>query len=230
MSNFIIMSDEKPEINESIKKLGFKVISSDNIECILPFERRHADIQCLRINDTFFLLKEAQRLKDKLLSSGLNTIDIDEDIAPEYPQNVLLNAVYMNKKLYCKADSMAKAVKKHCENNNIKIVNVNQGYTKCSTAVLGDCFITADKGIFEAMSRNGEEGLLIDSGDIELDGVDYGFIGGCTFYHKDKAYFTGDITQHKSYQNINEFLSDRNIEIICLSNSKLYDIGGFIVI
>ena len=230
MSKYIIMSDEKSEINESIARLGFEIIQSDNVEGLLPFERRHADIQCLRVNDTFFILKEAKRLKDKLLSSGLNTIDIDEDIAPEYPQNVLLNAVYMNKKLYCKADSVAKAVKKHCESNNIEIVNVNQGYTKCSTAVLDDCFITADKGIFDAMSRNGEEGLLIDSGDIELDGVDYGFIGGCTFYHKGKAYFTGDITQHKSFKIIKEFLSDRNIKIKCLSNRKLYDIGGFIVV
>lgn len=230
MSKYIIMSDEKPEINESIEKLGFEIIQSDNIEGLLPFERRHADIQCLRVNDTFFILKEAKKLKEKLLSSGLNTAEIDEEIADEYPQNVLLNAVYMNNSLYCKTDSVAKVVKKYCESNNIEIINVNQGYTKCSTAVLGNCFITADKGIFDAMSRNGEEGLLIDSGDIELDGVDYGFIGGCTFYHKGKTYFTGDITQHKSFKIIKEFLSDRNIKIKCLSNRKLYDIGGFIVI
>lgn len=224
------MSDEKSEINESIEKLGFEIIQSDNIEGLLPFERRHADIQCLRVNDTFFILKEAKKLKEKLLSSGLNTAEIDEEIADEYPQNVLLNAVYMNNRLYCKADSVAKVVKKYCESNNIEIINVNQGYTKCSTAVLGNCFITADKGIFDAMSRNGEEGLLIDSGDIELDGVDYGFIGGCTFYENNTAYFTGDITQHKSFKIIKEFLSDRNIKIKCLSNRKLYDIGGFIVI
>ena len=230
MSKFIILSDEKPEINEYIKNLGFEIIESDNIEELLPFERHHTDIQCLKIIDTFFVLKEARKLKDKLLSLQLKTIETDEEIKSEYPQNILLNAVYMNNKLYCKADSVARAVKEYCENNNIEIINVNQGYTKCSTAIFGDCFITADKGIFDAMSENGEEGLLIDSGDIELNGVDYGFIGGCTLFYNGRAYFTGDITQHKSYKSISEFLTDRNIEMVCISNNKLYDIGGFIEI
>ncbi|MBQ7504076.1 MAG: hypothetical protein IJT79_02010 [Ruminococcus sp.] len=230
MSKNIIMSDEKTEINKSIKNRGFNIIESVNIEGILPFERRHADIQCLKINDTFFVLKEAQKLKEKLFSLQLKVIEIDEEIGANYPQNILLNAVYMNNKLYCKADSVAKAVIKHCNANNIEIFNVNQGYTKCSTAVFENCFITADKGIFDTLSRNGEEGLLIDSGDIELDGVDYGFIGGCTFYNNGKAYFTGDITQHKNYKLIKDFLTERNIKIVCLTNKKLYDIGGFIVI
>lgn len=224
------MSDEMPDINQSIQKHRYNIVASDNVSELLPFERRHADIQCLRINNTFFILKEAQKLKDKLLSLQLNTFETDEEITTKYPGNVLLNAVYFNNRLYCKADSVAKAVKEYCNINNIEIVNVNQGYTKCSTAILGGCFITADIGIFNAMHKNGEEGLLIESGDIELNGVDYGFIGGACFYDNETAYFTGDITQHKNYKKIKDFLSERNIETVCLSNNILYDIGGFIVI
>lgn len=230
MSKYIIMSDEMSDINQSIQKLGYNIVATDDIRCLLPFERQHADIQCLRINDTFFVLKEAKKLKDKLLSLQLRTVETDEEIIAEYPQNILLNAVYINKRLYCKENSVAKAVKKYCNSNNIQIVNVKQGYTKCSTAVFDDCFITADKGIFKAMRENGEEGLLIDSGDIELNGVDYGFIGGASFYDNGTAYFTGDIKQHKSYKSIKDFLSERNIETVCLTNNRLYDTGGFIVI
>ena len=88
----------------------------------------------------------------------------------------------------------------------------------------------ADKGIFDAMTENGEEGLLIDSGDIDLDGVDYGFIGGTSFFDNNTAYFTGDITKHKSYNKINVFLKRYKIQTKRLTYKKLYDIGGFIVI
>ena len=142
----------------------------------------------------------------------------------------MLNAVYLNKKLYCKVNCLASVVKDYCRKSGIELVNVNQGYAKCSTALAGDYFITADKGIYEAMTANGAKGLLIESGDIRLDGVDYGFIGGCCFYNDGVLYYAGDITKHRNYSIISDFLRERGIELCCLSKTELYDIGGFIVI
>ena len=230
MSKYIVMSDEIPEINENVIRQGFKIIKTDYIHKLLPFERRHADMQCLRINDCFFVLKEAVNLRESLLNLGLKVIAIDEYIHSEYPQNVLLNAVYLNNKLYCRTDVLSANVKEYCKNNDIELINVKQGYTKCSVSLFNNCFITADKGIFEALSKNGEYGLFIESGDIELKGVDYGFIGGCVFYYNKTAFFSGDISKHKSYRNIKDFLNINNINMVCLSREKLYDIGGFIVI
>ncbi len=226
---YIIMSDEKPDINRSIS-CSYNIIPTDTINELLPFERRHADMQCLRIKDTFFVLKEAVNLQDKLRSFGLKVIITEENITAEYPKNVLLNAVYMNDMLFCRADSVASVVKEYCKKNGIELINVNQGYTKCSTAVSNRCFTTADKGIFKAMTANGVEGLLIESGDIELDGVDYGFIGGCTFFDNNTIFFTGDIRKHKSYKEIKSFLFERKTDMVALTNNYLYDIGGFIVI
>ena len=229
MSKFIIMSDERSELTESVKKLGYEIIPSERLD-ILPFESRHADLQCLRIEDTFFVLQECKRLIAKLRDLGCKVIVTNEEIDGEYPRNVLLNAVYLNKKLYCRADSLASVAKEYCKTNGIELVNVNQGYTKCSTALAGGCFITADKGVFEAMSRNGAEGLLIESGDIRLDGVDYGFIGGCCFYDGGVLYFGGDITKHRNCGIISDFLSRHGTKIKCLTATELYDIGGFIAI
>lgn len=229
---YIIMSDEKQDITQNLS-LRYNIIKTDVIEELLPFERRHADIQCLKINDTYFVLKEAVALREKLLALGLNVITTESDIGQKYPSNVLLNAVYMNEMLFCKADAVDRSVTKYCEENRIKLINVNQGYTKCSTAVLDDCFITADKGIFKAMTENGVEGLLIESGDIDLDGVDYGFIGGCCLFD-DIGYghlgFTGNIFKHKSYEKIEKFLCSRRKSFGCFTDKKLYDIGGFVII
>lgn len=226
---YIIMSDEKSDINECIQ-YSYNIIPTDNIKELLPFEQRHADMQCLRIEDTFFVLKEAVNLQNKLRSLGLNVITTKKNITSEYPKNVLLNAVYIKNMLFCKTDAIASVVKDYCKKHSIKIINVNQGYTKCSTAVFGNCFITADKGIFNTMTKNGVEGLLIESGDIDLDGVEYGFIGGCSFYDNGIAQLSGDYKKHKSAKSITTFLCRRKISICRLSYNKLYDIGGFIVI
>lgn len=223
------MSDEKQDIYKCISE-NYNIIKTDIIEEFIPFEMRHADMQCLKIKDTYFVLKEAVKLQKKLLSLGLNVITTEKSVSSKYPDNVLLNAVYMNYMLFCKIDAIDSSVKKYCKENNIKLINVNQGYTKCSTAVLDDCFITADKGIFKAMTENGVEGLLIESGDIDLDGVDYGFIGGCSFFDNNKLYVTGDIYKHKSIKEIENLLSKRRKSIICLSDNKLYDIGGFVIL
>ena len=43
------------------------------------------------------------------------------------------------------------------------------------------------------MTQGGVEGLLIESGNIDLVGVNYGFIGGCCLCCNDNVYFTGNI-------------------------------------
>ncbi len=230
MNKKIIMSDEKADMNNKIVQLGYEIIPTDKLSILHPFEQRHADMQSLLIKDSVFVLKEAENLISKLKRTKLNVIITQDNIQRDYPDNIALNAVYINNKLFGKVDSIDLKVKEYCLKNNIELINVNQGYTKCSTAIFGSCFITADKGIFDSMTESGEEGLLIQSGDIALDGVDYGFIGGCSFYDNNTAYFTGDIKKHKSYNDIQRFLSNRKINIECLTNKKLYDIGGFIII
>lgn len=224
------MSDEIPEICGNLKKFGYKIISSDHVEELLPFESRHSDMQCLKIKDKFFVLKNCCDLFSKLISEDLDVAITEKSAFSKYPSNVLLNCLYINNKLYCKESAIDNSVKKFCTDENIEIINVNQGYSKCSTAVIGDTFITSDKGIYKALRENGVEGLLINSGDIDLNGVDYGFIGGCCFADEYNVYFTGDVTKHKDYEIIENSCYNQNKNIICLTNKKLYDIGGFIII
>ena len=96
---YIIMSDEKAYLRTALKD-SYDIIKTDTISELLPFERRHADMQCLRINDTFFVLKEAVNLEKKLVSLCLKVITTEEDIQSKYPNNVILNAVYITIPLY----------------------------------------------------------------------------------------------------------------------------------
>ena len=71
---------------------------------------------------------------------------------------------------------------------------------------------------------------MIESGDIDLDGVDYGFIGGCSFCDNNGVSFTGDIEKHKDGEKIIKFLASKRMSMGFMNGRKLYDIGGFIVI
>ena len=217
--NNIIVSNENSLVVSSLNKLGFNPIFSENISALLPFERKHTDIQCL-----------CKRLISELKKLGKEVVETEKSIKKDYPDNVLLNALFINNKLYCKETALDNSVKKHCEKNGIEIINVNQGYTKCSTAVINDCFITADKGIFKALTENGVEGVLINSGDILLPGADYGFIGGCCFCYNDTVFFTGDINGHTDSKKIKDFIYKKGLKIESLTDEDLYDIGGFVVV
>ena len=224
------MSTEFPNLVDEVKKYGFNVIPSENVDILHKFESRHGDMQCLKINDTCFVLKECKRLQEELSSYCDNIIVTDKPIEKLYPNNVLLNAAFIDNKLFCNTKVIDESVKRYCKENCIELINVKQGYTKCSTAIIDDLFITADVGIFNSMTANGVEGLLIKSGDIDLNGVEYGFIGGCCFSDGDNVYFTGDILKHSDGNLICDFLHKHSKNIICLSNEKLYDIGGFVIV
>lgn len=224
------MSGGFPDIAKELEKNGFEIIYSENLDCLYDFESQHIDIQCLKINDTIFIHKDSVSLKAKLKSLGYKVIFTEKSLKKKYPENIILNGAYVKGKLYCHEKAIDNSVKKYCVKNNIEIVNVKQGYAKCSTAIIGDAIITSDKGIYSAMTQGGVEGLLIESGNIDLVGVDYGFIGGCCFCCNDNVYFTGNIKLHPNYIAIENFCKKQNKNIICLSGNKLYDIGGFIVV
>ena len=228
--NKLIMSGEKPELEKNITQFGYEIIESEVLQDLLPFEKQHADMQCLKIKDTYFVLKNCKFLAAKLRNLNLKVIETATSAYEKYPENILLNCLYIKNKLFCRVKSTDNTVIEFCNQENIQIINVNQGYAKCSTAVIDDSFITSDKGIFKALLQNGVEGILITPRGIQLDGVDYGFIGGCCFSDEHNVYFTGDITKHSDFEKIQDFCYKKNRNIICLSNKKLYDIGGFIAI
>ncbi len=56
-----------------------------------------------------------------------------------------------------------------------------------------------------------------------------GFIGGATgLIAKDKLLFTGDITLHKNYKEINDFLSLKAVDMVIIKDEHLIDLGTII--
>ena len=214
MKNLVI-SALYPCFCEELRKLGYNIIPSKNIDRLLKPEQNHADMQILKINDKIFSLEKCAKQPEA-----------------KYPDNILLNCLFFNNKLYGKISATDKSVLDYCRKNSIESINVNQGYTRCSTLVAGKkAVITADKSIEKALKKDGAEVLLISPGNIRLEGFDYGFIGGSGFFDENTVYFFGDITKHPDFQLIKNFIRKHNskIKIIC-KTQPLTDIGGAVLI
>lgn len=210
----LVMSDLYPQFCRRLEEFGYKIIPTENIDIFHQPERRHADLQLLKINDRVFTLD-----------------DCKSKIGKRYPENVRLNCLLFGNRLYGKLNAVDPAVLEYCKQNGIEAVNVNQGYARCSTLVITEnAVITADKSIEKALKSNGAKVLLISPGHIRLEGFDYGFIGGAGFTDNDVTYFFGDITKHPDYERIKVFCENHHvkIEIIC-KKEPLTDIGGIVL-
>lgn len=231
-AKIVVMSTNNKELVNRVEELGIKVLSSENLSKLLIFEQCHTDLQFLHYNkDTVFVLKECTSLKENLKKYFPNVIEISKNIEKDYPNNVMLNCVVLNDKLICNTKTIADEVLQIAIKDNLKIINVNQGYTKCSTCIVSEnAIITSDKSIYKSC-RNEMDVLLIRQGYIELLGTDYGFIGGSSFkYNRNTLVFSGNIKLHPDYESIKSFVENHNVELLSLTENTMIDIGSIIPI
>lgn len=105
-------------------------------------------------------------------------------------------------------------------------IHVAQGYAKCSCVVVDEnSIITADKGIEKVAAAAGLSVLLVKSGQVVLEGYDYGFLGGASGRVGRSIVFNGDITRHSDWPKIRKFIHDRGLETVYFSQYPLTDIG-----
>lgn len=222
---------KKVIIGEKYAEKLQKPLENRGIECVLlPINQNiewqinsHADISVIHIKDNIFVCEP--------------TIKVDFDVnlgqtvlKKGYPNNVAYNGLLIGNDFFHKLDKTDPEILKNLEKVNLH--NVKQGFARCSTLVLGEKLaITADKGMFYALLEAEIETLLIEQGHIELDGYDYGFIGGSGFLVDEKTVcFTGKIQHHPDYSKIVEFITKNGMQIDYLTDEKIFDVGSILPI
>jgi hypothetical protein len=150
----------------------------------------------------------------------------NESLQGKYPYNICLNSLSLGNLLVHSVkftDTNLLSLSK-----NKKLINVKQGYTKCSTCMVNDhAVITSDISIAKALSPEGIDVLLIPPGDILLPGLNYGFIGGATGLIEDNVLaFYGHLDHYLYGKEVLEFLKKHRVEPMFLRNGKLIDRGS----
>ena len=188
----------------------------------------HADMAAIHLGANKVLVDKNQvSLGEKLINSNFDVYHSEKSVKGEYPCDVGLNFALFGKNLmgsFRYADD--KLLELTTEYNRI---DVKQGYCKCSCLIVSDnAVITDDNSIYMALNECGVDVLLISKGDIRLDGHDYGFIGGASCkISEENILFFGDMTKHRDYKKIADFIKKRGCDIISL-DFPLTDFGGMI--
>lgn len=192
----------------------------------------HADMLLHHLGgDRVVVAKGEETLKIKLEQYGFQAAYSNVCVESLYPQDVKLNCARIGRRqLIGNGKTMDVAIQEFCVCNQIELINVKQGYAKCSTVVVDSkSIITADPSIAAAATNAGIDVLKITPGYVNLEGYEYGFLGGtCGMIAKGKLAFTGSIQNHPDYNEIKNFCNYKNVELVSLVEGPLLDIGGIL--
>lgn len=218
---------------ERLQKCGVEILYTQTCNRVGPFVANHADLSCFYGGKGNFLLESGQAdLCTALTKIGASCRFLEQDLQANYPQDVLLNCVKLKDFLICNRKTVAAEILQAAEKECLTVIDVPQGYTKCSVCVVNDnAVITEDTAIYRALEKCGIAVLPIQKGNVTLHGFPYGFIGGCGgLISSEMLAFTGNIERHGDYNRILHFLEQNKIKPLCLSDGLLTDIGSILPI
>ena len=163
--------------------------------------------------------------------SGFELTLSDEPTGAKYPLDVLFNACLVGNKLICNEKTASRLILEAAKSQNYEIINVPQGYTKCSVCVVSEnAMITADKAIATACEAVCIDVLTVSEGHISLPPYDYGFIGGASGFCGNKVYFCGSLDTHSDGDAIKSFCKKHKKNSVSLSDGELQDVGSLFFI
>ncbi len=218
------------ECKNKLCSMGFSVLEIPAYNKLPKQIASHPDILIFKLNDGSLLMGDEYYRAFSDFYDSLGVKIVTDRLGPhgEYPSDVLFDALAIGDTLYGKKGAVSELLVK----NYPRFVPVNQGYTRCSVAMIDECSaVTADKGIASALIRDGISVLEIGAGNIELNGYNCGFIGGAGGKLSSDTYcFFGDLCSHPDGEAIRLLVEEKKIKAVSLSGGPLCDHGSLIVI
>ena len=231
MKKFVLTSSSLPKnCASALSERGFEIIPFPEYHRLQKPVATHPDMLFHIWGDKYITSAEYYSIAkvsfSRINEAGLTPVLTDEHPLPDYPDDVLFNCLRLGDKLFGLEKKISHIIKEYAEGDSVAIINVKQGYTKCSVCkVSDDAIITADEGIAKAAAANGADVLKIREGYVGIDGYGYGFIGGASGATEDAVYFCGDVLSHPDGQKIADFCKKHSKRCISLSNDALFDVG-----
>ena len=224
-----------PVLQKPLTDLGLRVVPVPCNPLVDPRLSGHVDLSVLYPGgDSVFLAPylKGSGIESEMAALGLNVLFPDISQSRLYPCDARMNVCIAGKTAFLNRKTVAQMIDEYLTRKGFKIFAVNQGYTGCSVCVLpNNGLITADRGVWEAAGYAGFDCLLIEPGHIELEGFDYGFIGGASFALDDSTVaFTGRFDAHPDKDCIMEHLKKHGVKPLFLTQEPIFDIGSAIVI
>lgn len=214
--------------SKKLTELGIEIVYSLDLPEVDKRISYHTDLGICHVEEgVFFTCPSAF---DNYKDMG-SEIFVGEEPHDPYPFDSGYNVCIFGKYAIHNFKNTDKKLRDHIK-NNYEMIDVKQSYTKCALSIAADDFvITQDRGLAKTLEKNDLDVLLIDEKKIQLDGFEYGFIGGASFlFNKNTWIINGALDKLDSCYNIENELKKKGIGIICLNDDYPVDVGSFITI
>ncbi len=191
----------------------------------------HPDMQIHFIdNKTAVVAPEVYDYYCKLIGKEVEVIKGNTELSGTYPSDCAYNVTRLGKFIIGNLSYMDTKIKKIYQDRGFEFIHINQGYSKCNLCVVDDfSVITEDEGVFRALASHNINVLKLNSGTVELDGFEYGFIGGATgFISENVLAFCGNPSTESYFESMEEYIKSKSVDIIYLSSTKLKDYGSIL--
>lgn len=238
MENYIFVDYRiSKEEYSNLKKYCNNIIKVPPCKSLYPAIEGHPDILLhILSKDKIIVHKNMDAdFIEFLHNIGFTVLISKKSLKSKYPHDIILNAVstenlFIHNTKFTDDILLNYILNKTYKNKTFNIINVNQGYTKCSLSVLNNnSFITSDPLIYKKLIENKYSVLFVPAGDILLPNLDYGFIGGCCgMIGPNLIAFYGNLKYYKYGKEVLDFLTSCHITPIYLSQGKLIDRGSIL--
>ncbi|WHH59297.1 DUF6873 family GME fold protein [Petroclostridium sp. X23] len=234
VSHVIVDGRVSSSIISSLHELGIDTILTPALASLYPSVRCHPDMLIHPIGDDIVVAAPDvyDLFKPLLMPLKIKLIRGKTYIKSNYPESIAYNVARINNVAFHNITYTDPVVRDYLEQKNVRMINVKQGYAKCSVCIVNEhAIITSDRGIANAADTYNLDVLLIRPGYILLPGLNYGFVGGATgLIARNQLAAAGSLNKHPDFTDIVDFCSKYNVEILSLGDEELIDIGSIIPI
>jgi len=240
MKKLIIDSRMRKPEKELLTTLWYKIIELEKSKDVYEEISSHPDVFCTKIGNRIVVEPNTYRyLTSKVLEKDKFIIG-KKCLGKVYPMDINYNVCTVGKYAIHNFKYTDETIVELLDKNGYEMINVSQGYSNCSIAVIDDkSIITSDKGIYNKLKDLELNILLVENDNIKLlNGNTYstknGFIGGCIVRlepegHDNAVIFiSGDLNKLRGGNEIRDFVSERKIDLIEFPNMDVIDYGGIV--
>lgn len=225
----IINHETSVSIRKKLHSLDYETIEIPPLEKLAKPLVGHPDLQIFIHDNRLFYHPEIPVKFLRQIEKYIDVIKCSEKLTDSYPGDISYNIACSGNVAFHKIDRTAEKIKIYFKDKDINLVEVSQGYSRCSTVIVdSNHIITADKGIHNAALLNNVESLLVSPGHVELPGYKYGFLGGASGMTGNTVFFTGSIDHHPDKEIIINFIESAGKSICFLSENKIVDLGSIL--
>ena len=221
---------------ETLKCLGYELIEIKKSTNVYPEISSHVDIFACKIKDKIIVEKHIYDiLKNKFKRKIIKGTSTVQNV---YPNDINYNVCIVGNKAIHNFKHTDSKITQELEKNNFERINVKQGYSNCSIAVIDEnSIILSDKGLYNSLENAGIDMLFLDYiPNIKLlnENGEYsqknGFIGGAISRIGDNIVVFGDLDKIDYNNKIRNFIKKKNLNIKEFTGINVVDYGGIMEI